>query len=337
MPGFHQATDFNQGLENLLEQPSLGLFILVLANLGFEPELMEKLQPRLLARFHQEVDWLRQALRRGRDPLAPADDLAVFLRLLALDLDALEPPRSRAIGPYRLQVNLLRAFRPSRMSGQQVDGIRAAFDPKGFHFNRPFLRKEAFWRGRFRGHDLELLYNKFPFMHRHILVVPDREAAEPQFLSRDYWELLWEYVAALGVGEPRIRGAYNSYGANASVNHLHFQLATPEQPLPVEEPCWKHNGGDKPYPLDCLGFDQPEAAWRQLQRLHQQEISYNLVLRPGMVYLMPRRKQGHYAPPAWAAGLAWSEVAGCFITSALDDYVNLDLADIEQALSSLAL
>jgi hypothetical protein len=221
------------------------------------------------------------------------------------------------------------------MADQPVKGIHRPFNQHGFHFNKPFLRKEVFWAGELAGLEVELLYNKFPFSPLHGLLVPERHSREPQFLSHPYHLYIWALTERLAAGLPGVGFAYNSYGAYASVNHLHFQMFLRDEPLPLFDGCWRHNGGTEDYPIECEIYASVEAAWERLDELHRQEISYNLVYRPGRLYCIPRRTQGSYRHAAWTNGFAWSELAGGITTSSREDYDGLDAAAIGSELAKL--
>ena len=306
---------FVRGLDRLLDYRTLGTYILVHANANFDPAVAAGLGERLRAGFDiLRRDYLER-LQSGREMPGTPDDRLVFLKLVAIGFDGVQPNRWRHTGPWEVQFNHFRAFRPPRMSGRRLSGISAPFDPKGFHFNQPFLHKEVFWSGRLRGCEVALLYNKFPFIDLHGLLVPERTANRPQLLRRGDHDYAWELAQHLGGALPGVGFGYNSYGAHASVNHLHFQMFVRERPLPVADPRWRHNGGGEDYPAGCEAFDSPEEAWERLDELHWEEISYNLIYLPGLLYLLPRSKQGTYRPAAWTSGFAWYEMAGgitCF-------------------------
>ena len=242
---------FMAGLERLLEDPGLGAYILVLANASFDPEIFRQLREPLERRFGEHARRCRAAFAEGRELEETEDDLLVFLKLVALGFQSIGTTQVRRAGPWEVQFNLLRAFRPKRMSCCPTRGSQVPFDPAGFHFNKPFLRKEAFWSGWIKGRSVDLLYNKFPFVELHGLLVPDREANLPQFLGRPYHHYVWELTRELAQGLPEIGFSYNSYGAHASVNHLHFQMFARRQPLPLLDPQWRHNGGEHSYPSPC--------------------------------------------------------------------------------------
>ncbi len=335
---FHAT--FTAGLERLLRaHDGLGVFILVLANAGFDPLIQQRLQADLEQRLAQLSEALRELLRGGRRlPDAP-DDVDVFLRLMVLGLEGLPPTRFRQVGPWQLQYNLLRALRPPRMANVAVEGLRKPFDAGGFHFNKPFLQKEVLWEGSLLGRPVRLLYNKFPFAPLHGLLVIDPGAERPQLLGEEEHRLVWDLCEQAGKTMPGLGAGYNSYGAYASVNHQHFQTFVLEagQRFPVEAPEWRHNGGDVPYPVACACHTGVGRAWERLERLHATDQAYNLLYRPGRLYVMPRRFQGSYHHAGWTGGFAWSELSGSTTTFNADDFQSLDAVAIEAEMAKLAL
>lgn len=323
---------FVAGLERLLGG-GVGAFVLVLANAQLDPAIGERLGSALRRRFGELAAECRSALAAGRPLDGPPDDVAVFVRLMAIGLEGLEPSRRRLVAPWEVQLNPLRALRPARAAGRPPSGIQAPFDPSGFHFNRPFLRPEAFWVGDLGGVAAELLYNKFPFVDRHAILVPEREACQPQHLGEERHLWVWRLAERLAGALPGIGFGYNSLGAFASVNHLHFQMLVRQEPLPVALGRWRHNGGQIPYPAECELYTDPRVAWQRLAELHAGERSYNLIYLPGRLYCLPRRRQGEYATPSWCAGQAWYELAGGVIVF---NAAELDALKAEEIASALA-
>lgn len=328
---------FGEGLEKMLEHEGLGVFILVCANAGFDPLLQQRLAGRLRERFDEYSARYRELLREGRGLPDADDDVLVFLKIMAIGLDALEPKRRRSEGPWELQFNPLRAFRPPRMAQQRIEGLHIPFNENGFHFNKPFLRKECFWGGELEGREVELLYNKFPFVDYHGLLVPQREHNAPQFLTHDDHHYLWRITERLGETLPGVGFGYNSYGAYASVNHLHFQMFLRHEPLPLKDSQWRHNGGNIDYPSRCERFDTADGAWRFIEAMHRVEESYNLLYLPGSCYCLPRRRQGSYQHEGWTAGFAWYEMCGGMVCFNRDDYLDLTAGSIASEFAKLRL
>jgi diadenosine tetraphosphate (Ap4A) HIT family hydrolase len=326
---------FVSGLSQLLNQPGLGVYILAHANASFDGAIFEQLKAPLRQCFEQLALTCRESLRNGRELVGASDDQAVFLKLLAIGFDGVKLTEFRREEEWELQFNHIRAFRPPRMAETTVKGIHQPFDPDGFHFNKPFLRKEVFWAGELQGLEVELLYNKFPFAPMHGLLVPERRSREAQFLSHPYHLYVWALTQAMAERLPEVGFAYNSYGAYASVNHLHFQMFVRSEPLPLTLGHWRHNGGNVDYPTTCEVYTSAGAAWERLETLHAAEISYNLLYLPGRLYCLPRKTQGSYSHSSWTSGFAWYEAAGGITTFNRTDYATLDAATLRAEIGKL--
>jgi hypothetical protein len=328
-PGAYRQA-FADGFVRMLGQhESLGTYILAMANATQDPTLWQMLERRLEERHYHLAALITTALRQGRRLSEPDDDLLVFLKLVAIGFGAAGLAERREIGPWEAQFNPLRALRPPRASGARAEGSAPpAFARAGFQFNQPFLRDEILWEGALRGREARLLYNKFPFAELHGLLVPDPDRELPQLLTPALHGWAWEVTLPLGASLPGFGLAYNSYGAGASVNHLHFQSFLRGHPLPVEDLRWAHNGGGEAYPAACQVFDDLFAAWAALDELHARGVPYNLVYRPGRLYLLPRRPQGGCRHAPWAAGHAWYEMAGGAVCFNREDFRALDASAI---------
>ena len=330
---------FVEGLERMLaSHEGLGVFILVLANATYDEAIHRRLGSVLEARFERLSRTMRDALRAGRQLADAPDDVDVFLKLMALGLQELPPTRFRDAGHFQLQFNLLRALRPPRMAGTRVEQVFLPFDPQGFHFNRPFLMKELLWEGRLLERDCRLFYNKFPFAHLHGLLVIEPDANTSQFLSEDDHRLVWELCEQSAKTLPGLGFGYNSYGAYASVNHQHFQMFHhPADGYPVEAGHWAHNGGQTLYPVACRRDSDRQAAWEGISQLQEGNRAFNLLYRPGCVYVLPRRFQGEYEHSAWTSGFAWSELCGSLTTFNQKDFEQLNERAVSAEMARLAL
>lgn len=342
LPGLFAGADrlrgeFVAGLERQLAEPGLGTFILVLANASFDHDIWPLLKGHLGERFSSLAGEVSEGLRSGRRLNYPDDDLMVFLKLMAMGFDNISGTEWRRAGPWEIQFNPLRALRPARASGQKVDGCQPpAFNPNGFQFNKPFLKPEILWQGELRRHPVRLLYNKFPFAPLHGLLVPDPDRQLPQLLTQDWHLYVWHLAEALAETLPGVGLAYNSYGGQASVNHLHFQAFVRDTPLPIADPCWRHNGGDGEYPLPCEVFASALEAWFHIAELHRRNRPYNLIYADGRLYCLARRPQGSHPLAAWSGGHAWYETAGGVTTFSRDDFVALESQAIAAELTALA-
>jgi hypothetical protein len=324
---------FADGLAVMLENHrGLGVYILVLANAAYDAELWAQLSPALSARHAELSAAITETLRCGQALSEPDDDLLVFLKLHTIGFDHLGTMESRHAGSWDVFFNPIRALRPPRISGLEFEHLLRPFDATGFHFNLAFLARETFWEGELAGQAARLLYNKFPFARLHGLLVPEPLRQMPQFLTPELHDWAWDVCAQSGV--PGLCLGYNSYGAGASVNHLHFQSFVQTSPLPLQDPRFIHNGGLQPYPLSCQRFSDPADAWRELGQLHQNNAPYNLVYSKGCLHLVARVPQDSGKLSARSRGYGWSEMAGAVTLFSRDAYEGLTAEEFEGELAS---
>lgn len=328
---FWQA--FNQGFEPLLEREQLGTMILVLANASFDPSLKTDLQRQISHHYHTLYQRIEAQLLSGEALSESDEDLLVFFKIATIGLDRIADSESRQAGHWEVQFNPLRALRPRRISSTVTDALSLPFDEESFHFNKPFMDKEIFWSGDLEGKSIDLYYNKYPFTQGHGLLVPQRHKENPQLLTEPYHRYLCHLSATLKKTLPGCGFGYNSYGAYASVNHLHFQMFLREQPFPLEADRWSHNGGDHLYPASCQRIDQAAESWRWIEQCQQKRQPYNLLYIGEYCYLLPRTRQGDDQPPSWSSGFSWHEMAGGVITSSRAAYETLETEEIEKLLS----
>lgn len=320
---FHEK--FTQGLKGMLTPDGLGAFILVLANSTQDAELRSLLKADLNATF---IELLKN------NPDGPVDDRNVFAALAETGIDGLGCWENYWMEPWEVVINPLRSLRPARVSREVFESIQRPFDPCKFHFNKPFLKPEILWEGSWQGGQLRVLYNKFPFAPWHLLVVPEPEQTLPQFLTRYHHQRMAQLVVAQAENLPGLGMAFNSLGAYASINQLHFQGFIREELFPVEAARWQHNGGDEAYPLQCFRADA-EAAWEIVEQFHRSNQPYNLLYRADVCYVIPRKGQGSIALPAWSEGMAWQEVCGVFTLPSRNVLQTLDAIAISQQLTKL--
>ncbi len=313
---------FADGLAGMLDRhPGLGVYILVLANAAYDPGLWAQLAPALAARHAELTTAITAALRQGQKLDEPDDDVLVFLKLHAIGFEHLTTMARRRAGPWEVMFNPIRALRPPRVSGMQFDSLLRPFDPAGFHFNKAFLAREILWEGELAGRPLRMLYNKFPFARLHGLLVPAPSSQTPQYLSPELHQWAWDICAQSGV--PGFCLGYNSYGAGASVNHLHFQSFVEASPLPLQDPRFVHNGGSEPYPVPCRRFGDAESAWLQLDRLHQRNLPYNLVYSRDCLHLIARVPQDSARLSDAIRSSGWSEMAGALTLFSRDAFEDM--------------
>jgi hypothetical protein len=296
---------FLEGLVGMLQRDSLGAWILVLANSMQDPQLRAALRGPI-----------QEAYERLDDSLAGAseDDIAVFNRIReGASHQQFRHWHSVSRDAWKLVINPMRQLRPMRLSRDPLKSLHRDFDPEGFNFSRPHLEPEIFREGDWQGASWRVLYNKFPFAPWHLLAVPDVHAGMPQYLTERNHRQVMELVGWLSERLPGVIMAYNSLGAGASVNHLHFQFAVIEEPLPVENRRWWHHGGREPYPLDCALSNDPDSAWEAIDERQRSGRPFNLIYRGDDCYLLKRKSQAEVEDCTLPQGVTWYESAGLFV------------------------
>ena len=322
---------FIEHLRQMLLPDQVGAFILVLANSLQDADLRQSLRADLDATFAQMQKRFRAGELRATD-----DDIAVFSALCELGMDSLDVWRTRTAGDWELNFNPLRALRPARASGDNAASIRQAFNPDGFNFNRVFLLPEILWQGQWRDTPLRVLYNKFPFAPWHLIIVPDAEKQLPQYLDEAQHVRMWELVDSVQHSLPGFAAGYNSIGACASVNQLHFQSFIRVDALPLELPRWRHNGGGDPYPMACTATASVTESWSLLRQLHADNRPYNLLYRPGCCYVLQRRMQGSDGIEPLVRGAGWIEECGVFNIAEPAQFDALTASELTRCVESLS-
>jgi hypothetical protein len=249
----------------------LGVYILVLANAAYEKSLWAQLAPALATRHAELAEALTDTLRHGEKIAEPDDDVMVFLKLNMIGFDHLGRMESRRAGPWEVMFNPIRALRPPRSSGQAFEGLCAPSTPLAFISTSPSSRRKCYGKACSPASRRACCTTNSPSPACTACWFPSRLRELPQTLTPELHGWAWHLCAQSGA-----RGlclGYNSHGAGASVNHLHFQSFVQADPLPVQDPRFAHNGGSAPYPLPCKRFTEPADAWFELDRLHQRRTS----------------------------------------------------------------
>ncbi len=333
----HLQQVFNQGLLRLSADSSLGTFILVLANASFDPAIYAQTRDTLYQNFSALKEIYTTAFRAGRQVREVEEDLLVFLKILCAGFENLNTTLFRNEGGWEIQFNHVRGFRPARISQEKIESLYQDYSSTAFNFNKPFLAKEMLWQGDFHDQSISLFYNKYPFTHYHTLLVPEREQNHPQYIKEKQHYLIWQLLQEHGHRIEGMGAGYNSRGAYASVNHLHFQLFVRDIPLPVMDARWRHNGGEQDYPSACVAFSDVRQSLQYIDELQQSNTAFNLLYFPGGVYCFPRKLQGSYVHADWTSGFSWYELAGGIMTASHDTYQSLGADEIINEFNKLQL
>ncbi|CAK7324593.1 unnamed protein product [Dovyalis caffra] len=130
----------------------------------------------------------------------------------------------------------------------RVDKVLQPFDGNKFNFTKVGQDEVLFQFGASEDGDVQFLpdapidaenspsmvaINVSPIEYGHVLLIPHVLNCLPQRIDRDSF-LLALYMAA-EAGNPYFRLGYNSLGAFATINHLHFQAYYLAVPFPIEK------------------------------------------------------------------------------------------------------
>ncbi len=158
----------------------------------------------------------------------------------------------------------------------------------------------------------------------------------PQYLTREYHQLAAELVVQQQSVLPGLYLGYNSLGAYASVNHLHFHAVIRERELPVEAEHWTHRGGTRDYPLSVRLFDSISDSWEYIETLHAAGQTYNVLYTHYGIYLLVRKAQNTVEVPVCMQGAGWPELCGEVALAAMPEDMNTIAAQITEGLSLLS-
>lgn len=215
------------------------------------------------------------------------------------------PPEEIKIGSFKLQHN---PFREGYFNINQTIPckINTPIDPeKDFHLGK-VDRREKFYIFSFEGQGFDLYHSKLPFAPYHFVLVPQTEKIHTQYIDpandREILLAILRIVRS-GVLGDSIRIGYNSYGAHATLNHLHFQgfLITDDWEPPLERVLENSPKGENidHFLRGCKWLPNDEDGESQLldlikeanERADTEGVRYNLYITPQRIGYFPRRSQ----------------------------------------------
>jgi GDP-L-galactose phosphorylase len=201
----------------------------------------------------------------------------------------------------------------------RVDKVLQPFDGSKFNFTKVGQEEVLFQFETSEDHEVQFFpnapidvenspsvvaINVSPIEYGHVLLIPRILECLPQRIDRDSF-LLALYMAA-EAGNPYFRLGYNSLGAFATINHLHFQAYYLAVPFPIEKaPTRKitsFNGGViiselLNYPVRGLVFeggntldDLSNAVSDSCICLQENNIPYNVLIADSAkrIFLIPQ-------------------------------------------------
>ncbi len=323
---------FQGRLEELVGTIDLhpGMGIAMLANLNFHGKDMPA---SVFRRLDYDLGW-----ETPEDPII----LAEALKRITEGKVIIDRTTRTRIGEFQLQYNFVRGFRPRREARKTDIPLDLPFNRKGFHLGIEAVDPELFHSVKY-GDDLtvDFVFNRYPFAPYHFLWVPNRKnGGHNQYLDSDkdgyLIEAAWDFVTKQGFGKG-VRLCYNSNGAHASVNHLHFQgfFLTRDWEPPFEEIARKHDGSSST--IDCYfsgtrwisGSDGAEGLKDFIKEMNYkyaegEKIAFNLCMTPEGIACFPRKHQGDeeyfklLRESPFTTGYAFFEMLGEIISPTAD-------------------
>ncbi len=248
------------------------------------------------------------------------------------------------------QFNGYRALRPGgqlKPLGRQPD---ISADPARCHFacqNRDsplsLLRRKPLLQVPLQHFTWHAYYNAAPIdPDGHFLWVPASGSALTHFPQRLSLAFL-EDALSLFRRFSRTLLFFNSLHSGASVNHIHFQALSYQQPLPVES--WPVEKGDradyallKGYPARLMVFTQETAAaaiFAWIDQFQQQGIPFNLMMVGSRIILIPRNIEHEIVSEFPGNAIAALGMCGKIITVDRTAYLKADRERIEKAFGKM--
>jgi len=257
--------------------------------------------------------------------------------------------KSDGVSAYELYYSFLRGLRPTGVAKRKEVAIDTAYretfpeaDPNASKDSKEAITQESpyykadplehFQEGALNGISYELFYHLYPYAPFHFMVIPQKTMRHNQCIDKDWLKFAWDFLNA--ANDPNLRLAFNSLGAFASQNHLHFQgfYVTEDWTPPIEQAI-------DPGTADCASLKWPiphclvfkgndesvvKKAWEYIEfimeeaKKHPNEIAFNLYIKPGSITVIPRRHQATIVDHLngkgdFSTGPAWIETLGTWI------------------------
>ncbi|GEM_PF-4536925 len=319
---------FSEGLKRLLNEKEsrqgFNFFNIALANACQNQQIFQNLRPEL-AKVSQELIWVVDGNRQ--DP-----EVEMFLRIYEMIERGGLNARIKKTNGWLVREEPLRQFKKPHAAAKEIKSI---YPPSTENFfGRPGMREQLIWRGDLGGREICLFFNKFPFYYGGLLT-DDIKTPHLQLLEPADVEWYWQAGRILSETMGEVYFGYNGYGASCSIPTWHFHLLFQrEEPYPVEQEKWQHNGGSEPYPVGCYCTRNAEESKACLKWLRENNIPHNLIHKAGKNkgkdFWFPRQFQDPLRRQAF------SELGGEIITSHFEPW-HEQAEEIEAFLANVSL
>lgn len=275
-----------------------GLSIVAMANLNFH-------EVEIPVNIFRNIDY-------GKIGDEDAVVLGELVKSIKSGKVVIDPPVRTKIGPFQLQYNFIRGYRPKGAARMVDVPLNKPLDPEDFNFTKPVLQSEKFYSMKIDDIKFDFFFNKYPFAPYHFILVPNKEELHNQYLDPKNDGRIMRAVSKIinnGSFGDSIRLGYNSYGAHASRNHLHwqgffvgdgweppFEEVIRTMPLESDKIIEGHHLQNSLWIPNSERADESlEAHIQEVNERYQrgEDIRFNLYYSPQGIAFFPRRSQGN--------------------------------------------
>ncbi|KAH8415663.1 hypothetical protein KR222_007706 [Zaprionus bogoriensis] len=175
--------------------------------------------------------------------------------LFAYQLEEARPSRTLP-GEHGFYVELNADRSLKRRAPHTIESMKAVFKPKLFNFNNvDDLEVMLTIEDPREGSEISMIINKSPITKYHTLICPDVRNNLIQRVTPSSLSFCVNFMRS--IDDPSMRIGYNSPGALASVNHLHFHLLSMPNDLYIDRVRLQELAGNWAYRLSS---DSPTEA-----------------------------------------------------------------------------
>ena len=231
---------------------------------------------------------------------------------------------------FRKRLDGRRNTKPKKSDEQRL--VCTPFNPDGFHFGKIRNEKERLMNLQLGAGRYDVLTNKFPLFHKHMLLVAD--ALVPQQMTGTHLSAITELLSAT----TGFCAYFNSWCASASVNHFHCHLIDEHPPVTtfplVDGPMVKGVRSLRPDGFKgtcyCFASSSLELVESLIKAMQVDNQPHNLLFTPRLVYVFPKP---HVRPSRsfdlYPETVGGPELIGSFTVYQQEDYDALTLEGVE--------
>ncbi|XP_070071250.1 GDP-D-glucose phosphorylase 1 [Drosophila takahashii] len=244
-------------------------------------------------------------------------------------------PQSRKIpGNWGFYTELNAERSLKRRRPQTIENLNPTFKPSMFNFNKVDAREIIMTIDDANGSpEVQMIINKSPITKYHTLICPEVGKNHVQRITREVLQFCITFMRS--IDDKDMRMGYNSPGALASVNHLHFHLLHMPQDLYIDQAPLDELVGGYVYRLSrraptegiCMVFNESdcdELVAEKVEQLYKLAMWMCQKNMPHNLFITQDRRPGQ------------SGNVQVFVFARSEYCVNKDLADFNVGFCELA-